>query len=253
MKQYVNTRSITKDYRYLGEKPDNVWLGTYTELTSFEHPTIIFEKEYETFRLFLSGMPSTRKDKVGTNIRYSFLFTGNTDEYTKLSGLVYSWVTAIDDPSHIAQKLGELYDESAVGQMIESSTFDDTAQKQLNDWLGSFDKSDHAFTQKISEVIKDDMGAVCYLNFIEDEKDVVELDKNTHVWLDQSNNFITYTPQPTQSQKSTIVPQPTVSTPLQGNQQAEGENGMGKSPNTKMMAMIAVIVVIAVVIAVVIL
>jgi len=228
MKQYVNTRSITKDYRYLGEKPDNAWLGVYAELTSFEHPTIIFEKEHETFRLFLSGMPSTRKDKVGTIIRYSFLFMGNIDEYTKLSGLVSAWATAIDNPSHIAQKLGELYDENAVSQMIENDTFDDTAQKQLDDWLGSFDKSDHAFAQKISEIIKDDLGVVCYLNFVEDEKDIVELNKKAHIWLSQPNKFITHPPPPIQPQKPTITPQPAVSTPLQTNQQAEGEKGMGK-------------------------
>lgn len=228
MKQYVNTRSITKDYRYLGEKPDNAWLGAYSELTSFEHPTIIFEKEHETFHLFLSGMPSTRKDKVGTNIRYSFLFTGNTDEYTKLSGLVSAWARAIDNPNHITQKLGKLYDENAVSQMIESDTFDDTAQKQLDDWLGSFGSSDHAFSQKISEIIKDDLGAVCYLNFVEYEKDVDELNKKAHIWLSQSNKFITHTPQSIQPQKPIISPQPAVSTPLQNNQQAEGEKGMGK-------------------------
>lgn len=228
MKQYVNTRSITKDYRYLGENPDNAWLGAYTELTSFEHPTIIFEKEHETFRLFLSGMPSTRKDKVGTIIRYSFLFTGSIDEYTKLSGLVYSWATAIDDPSHIIQKLGELYDENAVSQMIESDTFDDTAQKQLDNWLGSFGSSDHAFSQKISEIIKDGLGVVCYLNFVEDEKDVAELNKKAHIWLSQSDKFITHAPQSIQPQKPTIAPQPATSTPRQNNQQAEGENGIGK-------------------------
>lgn len=244
MRQYINTRSITKDYRYLGEKPDNAWLGAYTELTSFEHPTIIFEKNYETFRLFLSGMPSTRKDKVGTNIRYSFLFTGNTDEYTKLSGLVSAWATAIDDPSHIAQKLGELYDENAVSQMIESDTFDDTAQKQLDDWLSSFDSSDHTFNQKISEIIKDDLEAVCYLNFVEDEKDIAGLNKKSHIWLSQSNKFITHTPQPIQSQKPTIAPQSVVSTPLQNNQQAEGENGMGKPQNIKMMITIGFIIAI---------
>lgn len=152
MKNYINTRSINKDYRYLGAMPDNSWLNVYHELTSFEHSTIICEKDHDQFRLFLSGMPSTRLDKVGTKIRYSFLFVGVPDELSQVAGLVSAWASAIDDNSSLAKKLGELYSEDAVQNMIEHHVFDDDAQNQLMTWLKSFDKTDHTFVNQIHQI-----------------------------------------------------------------------------------------------------
>lgn len=206
MKSYINTRSINKDYRYLGAMPDNSWLNVYHELTSFEHPTIICEKDHDQFRLFLSGMPSTRLDKVGTKIRYSFLFVGAPDELSQVAGLVSAWASAIDDNSSLAKKLGELYSEDAVQNMIEHHVFDDDAQNQLMTWLKSFDKTDHAFVNQIHQT---QTGVVCYFNFIDDEKDAsdISFNKSLHVWLNEPKKFV-----------QTQVVQPATSTP-QANQE----------------------------------
>ena len=74
MKFFIQTRSIFKDYRYLGrEAVDDSWLQKYDRYTSFEHPTIIAESDHNGWRIFLGGLPSSRLDKVSTPIRYSFI------------------------------------------------------------------------------------------------------------------------------------------------------------------------------------
>lgn len=187
MKSYINTRSANKDYRYLGETPDSSWLNVYRELTSFEHPTIICEKDPDQFCLFLSGMPSTHLDKVGTKIRYSFLFVGAPDEFFQVAGLVSAWASAIGDNAELAKKLGELYSEDDVHGMIERGAFDGPAQNQFMTWLASFDKTDHAFAHQIQQT---QTGTVCYFNFVDNEKDASDicLDKSVHVWLSEPKN-----------------------------------------------------------------
>ena len=74
MKFFIQTRSVFKDYRYLGsEVVDDSWLQKYDRYTSFEHPTIIAESDHSGWRIFLGGLPSSRLDKVSTPIRYSFI------------------------------------------------------------------------------------------------------------------------------------------------------------------------------------
>lgn len=242
MKSYINTRSINKDYRYLGAMPDNSWLNVYHELTSFEHSTIICEKDHDQFRLFLSGMPSTRLDKVGTKIRYSFLFVGAPDELSQVAGLVSAWASAIDDNSSLAKKLGELYSEDAVQNMIEHHVFDDDAQNQLMTWLKSFDKTDHTFVNQIHQT---QTGVVCYFNFIDDEKDAsdISFNKPLHVWLNEPKKFV-----------QTQVVQPATST-LQANQMQkqhpvsttsnqEDNKDMGKTQAIVVAVIIVVILII---------
>lgn len=78
MKLYIQTRSVFKDYRYLGSKVvDDSWLQKYDRYTSFEHPTIIAESDDSGWRIFLGGLPSSRLDKVSTPIRYSFIIADN--------------------------------------------------------------------------------------------------------------------------------------------------------------------------------
>lgn len=242
MKSYINTRSINKDYRYLGAMPDNSWLNVYHELTSFEHPTIICEKDHDQFRLFLSGMPSTRLDKVGTKIRYSFLFVGAPDEFSQVAGLVSAWASAIDDNSSLAKKLGELYSEDAVQNMIEHHVFDDDAQNQLMTWLKSFDKTDHTFVNQIHQI---QTGVVCYFNFIDDEKDAsdISFNKTLHVWLNEPKKFVqtqvvqpaTSTPQANQMQKQH---------PVSTTSNQEDNKDMGKTQAIVVAVIIVVILII---------
>lgn len=196
MNIYINTRTIGSDYRYLIHTPNTDWLGDYKDKTSFEHPTIIFEKLHSGFRAFLGGMPSNRRDKVGTIIRYSFLCEGELTEYGSLLGLLDAWFLAIKDDTaktQLAQKLTDLFTEEELLPLFERELSDakataDGVDDKMIAWLSTFANTQKTeFTQRIDELMTGaNEGVVCYLNFIENQQEAEQNampHKTITVWL----------------------------------------------------------------------
>ena len=138
MKLYIQTRSVFKDYRYLGsEVVDDSWLQKYDRYTSFEHPTIIAESDASGWRVFLGGLPSSRLDKVSTPIRYSFIIADdkaikgsekNHDAILNFISLCVQNISESNDQARsvVIQIVGDLYTNEEI-----EGFFNDT-QNQLS-------------------------------------------------------------------------------------------------------------------------
>lgn len=90
MKVWLRTRGNTRDYAFLGEAPPDRWWAPYKDATSFEQPSLILERvSPDQWRCFISAIPSTRRDRVNTRIRYSLALSGSaTDDQETLRKLL---------------------------------------------------------------------------------------------------------------------------------------------------------------------
>lgn len=205
MNIYIQTRSVTKDYQFLGNSPVNSWWMAYKDYTSFEHPTIIVEGDTaKQWRIYLSGMSSSRLDKVNTPIRYTFILEDTQPIYdsdlAQLLGLIQSWAKAIYD-SESKDKLKNCLDtlfsiedidtyfsssdqakaqiESKFKQWLGSFTFTDVGLAegmQSNSYIGSLKQSQSAFFQRCTSILQmrdlSQAQAVLHLNYIESKKEL---------------------------------------------------------------------------------
>ncbi len=74
-KIYLETRGTARSagYRFLGDEPAQAWWRHYRAFTAFEYPTILVESDTAGWRVFLSGIPSSRVDAVGTTNRFTIV------------------------------------------------------------------------------------------------------------------------------------------------------------------------------------
>ncbi|AKU11265.1 hypothetical protein AzCIB_1360 [Azoarcus sp. CIB] len=71
---YLQTRSRTTDYAFLGDAPQERWWTAFERRTTLERPTIIIEAFEGRLRGYFSGIQSpSRRDRVGTVIRYTIV------------------------------------------------------------------------------------------------------------------------------------------------------------------------------------
>ncbi|MFC9331367.1 hypothetical protein [Kitasatospora sp. NPDC057015] len=77
---YVMTRGVQrdKDYRFLGAAPAALWWSSYRDHADTNYPTLLVEAGEGGWRAFVSGVPSARRDEVGTPIRFTLALTGAT-------------------------------------------------------------------------------------------------------------------------------------------------------------------------------
>lgn len=78
---YVNTRGRERhrDYQFVGPAPPSSWWRAYADHTTFEHPTVLVQSDGTGWQAYLSGIPSRRRDAVGTVIRYTVVLEGVAD------------------------------------------------------------------------------------------------------------------------------------------------------------------------------
>jgi hypothetical protein len=76
MATYIQTRGHGADYTFLGDSPVSQWWRDYRTVTAFEDPTILIERDGNSWRCLVSGIPSTRRDRVGSVIRYTVVLDG---------------------------------------------------------------------------------------------------------------------------------------------------------------------------------
>ncbi|MEB3277510.1 MAG: hypothetical protein VKK42_01125 [Lyngbya sp.] len=111
---YIRTRGLRIDYCFLPEQPEIKNLNNYQ--TDFEKPTCILERtEEKGCYLFLSGIPSKRKDHQGTPLRYDLVVKSgnwvddgdhntNTENIDGLIDLIWMW---LDDVRKALQETQE--------------------------------------------------------------------------------------------------------------------------------------------------
>jgi hypothetical protein len=79
---YVHTRGRERhrDYQFVGPAPPTSWWRAYADHTTFERPTVLVQSDGRGWQLYLSGIPSRRRDAVGTVIRYTVVAEGTPDQ-----------------------------------------------------------------------------------------------------------------------------------------------------------------------------
>ncbi len=75
---FVQTRGTARatDYAFLGGAPPEPWWRAYRDMTAFDHPTVLVTSDGAGWAAYLSGVPSSRVDAVGTVVRYTLVLDG---------------------------------------------------------------------------------------------------------------------------------------------------------------------------------
>ena len=121
---YLQTRGRTNDYAFLGDMPSDHWWTKYREFTAFEDPTILVHSDGPTWKVCLSGIPSSRKDRVGTTIRYTLVLEGSQSEERSCSAAYESVATWLSDVANagsqntLQRELDSEFPEEFVEQTI---------------------------------------------------------------------------------------------------------------------------------------
>ena len=124
MKIFIQTRGYGRDYGFLGATPAQPWWRKpYEEGTSFEKPTIIVQAQGPgQWRGYISGLPSRRRDRVSTPIRYTLVLeadpsSGNAEDAEKVLGLLQQALTTFSTQgtgSTLPTLLDEVFNETQV-------------------------------------------------------------------------------------------------------------------------------------------
>ena len=213
MKVFILTRNKMKDYQFLGDHPEDRWWLNYQDFTSFENPTVIVEtNSFISWRLYLSGVLSSRIDKVNTPIRYTFVIEKKNvieqslNQLLNFIDLCLQSFFNVEKQESLKKILDELLSEQELDKYFKdvstidnskkynedfSSNFqgkfvkwldlfgsdDMSASNEYNSWLGAIQntKARHGFLNQVKKIInskKMDKQIAAYLNFIECKQDL---------------------------------------------------------------------------------
>jgi len=177
---YIMTRGTQIDYMFLGAEPKRAWWTKFREWTSFEYPTIIFQAS----ELYLSGIPSKRKDRVKTPIRYTLVFEKvGSEDIEKLRKLIKSWLNdiIIGDGDPVSSELGEYLDKKFTEEYTDNILLKLKKINQKNEKMEIHDE----IIKKISDIFKYDY------NNIEPENDhwVCVSKKKNNGWMSFVNEI----------------------------------------------------------------
>jgi hypothetical protein len=140
---YIETRSRYYDYRFLGEEPKERWWTEYRDKTSFEDTTILVHYENNKLKFYLSAIPSNRKDKVNTIIRYTIVIEG--DYNNELGILVSEICRDVLEQSKNSNKikgiLDDLFDEDCIEKMIAKNNNIELLDRKFDELKKNLNKS----------------------------------------------------------------------------------------------------------------
>lgn len=136
---YIQTRGKTVDYGFLCQEPDKAWWRSYGKYTSFEEPTLIIEngQEEEGGKFYLSGIPSERRDRVNTIIRYTVVAEFSKSE-KKLISLVQQFLNETAEPrsiSTLSSSFDKYFPREYVEEVLSSKEGDTSLLRQKFDLL----------------------------------------------------------------------------------------------------------------------
>jgi len=131
---YLQTRGKTIDYRFLYETPSSEWWRYYADYTLFEDETIILERlAGGECRLYLSGIPSNRRDRVNTIIRYTLVAEFDKDEGREILSLVEIFIADCrkDSSNVLGDKLDSCFSKEYIEDALRYTERD--GQKRQNE------------------------------------------------------------------------------------------------------------------------
>jgi hypothetical protein len=203
MRAFVQTRGRARhvDYEFLGSGPEPWWLD-YRGHTTFEQPTILVRSSRDGgWQVYLSGIPSVRRDIEGTTIRYTLALDGDASDAPLALSVVTSWLgdqqrtpggdvgVALDDafPETAVERLlaqrGEETREEAQRQVLVAlaalpDPAVDSAPAGFSSWLGDLDHpgAQAAFLSRVASLLAgDETGQALVLNLVASADDVAAL------------------------------------------------------------------------------
>ena len=128
---FVQTRGTARatDYAFLGGAPPEPWWRAYRDRTSFDHPTVLVTSDGAGWAAYLSGIPSTRVDAVGTVVRYTLVVDGPcaTPDAACVVAAVAAWLSDVangrgDRPGgRLAAALDARFPAPDVGRWLAAS------------------------------------------------------------------------------------------------------------------------------------
>ncbi|HZG91373.1 MAG TPA: hypothetical protein VEZ42_14270, partial [Pseudonocardia sp.] len=127
---YLQTRGRPRhrDYDFLGAAPGHPWWRAYAGHTAFERPTALVESDGEGYRVYLSGIPSARRDAVGTVIRYTLVLEESPDgtpavRPARVVALVAAWLAdrAPGGTGELTRVLDQAFPEPEVERLLAAA------------------------------------------------------------------------------------------------------------------------------------
>lgn len=119
MKIYIQTRGTHRDYTFLGDSPDSNWWTHYGQFTAFEDPTLLVESDGSEWNVYLSAIPSVRKDRVRTPIRYTLVLKGEAKEEDVFIALeiIQQWLV---DKNELQAKIDRIFEQDFVDEALSA-------------------------------------------------------------------------------------------------------------------------------------
>jgi len=121
MQIYLRTRGKSRDldYKWLDKSPHEEWWQPYSRICKFDDRSILVAVSEKSFRIFLSGIPSSRKDQHNTAIRFTLSIEAATqEEFREILPIISVWVSEIK--SGAESIIGDFLDRSFPGEIIDS-------------------------------------------------------------------------------------------------------------------------------------
>lgn len=220
---YVQTRGRPRhrDYDFLGAGPGEPWWRAYAGHTAFESPTVLVESSGTEYRVYLSGIPSARRDSVGTVIRYTLVLEETPDDPDGAGpdgvlALVSCWVAG---GTTLTAALDEAFPEDDVERLLAATAPETDPHKRVlaavrslppyrvspvespGDWLGSAESEPArtAFLGRVQDLVAGGAaGRALLLNLIGGPDDLADLltDPSPLVVLAPELGFTEPTPLP---------------------------------------------------------
>jgi hypothetical protein len=192
---FLQTRGRTTDYGFIGTPPSERWWMKFKDVTSFEKPTLLVTADGSSWRVYLSGIPSVRQDRVNTSIRYTIVVVGQPHDEISKGGtlkLISSWITDSVNSSEagrLQRALDESFDEAVVERLIQdknSPTTQDAVKHRMTQVLSRLENftvseayhdypclgavqspiARNAFMQMTKKILSGDNGAALFVNLI---------------------------------------------------------------------------------------
>jgi hypothetical protein len=195
---HTRGRARHRDYRFLGPAPQPAWWREYAGETTFEQPTILVRSDGGSWQAYLSGIPSARRDAVGSTIRFSVVLAGAAGQGEHALALVACWlhdqdrggagsVSAVLDaafPEEVVERLIDLGDAAggeAATRVVEALAALPAPDAPSGAAAGSFlgDLGDRAardaFLGRAQELLAGRAGRALVLNLVGSPQDVAAL------------------------------------------------------------------------------
>lgn len=128
MKFGLITRVKCGDYKeIIGPAVAIDWWKNYSHFTRPEKPTLLIRVEGSNVNFYAAGIPSARRDKIGTAIRCTLFGSLDSRDLSTTQSLFHLFTSLQTDGY---RELGELIDQQVSNEIIEDCFVEESVQRQ---------------------------------------------------------------------------------------------------------------------------